>query len=103
MVVDTETSKVDEEICKKFDLTLEELSEMIDTYQKEPEVAEMQGLMEENTKRIFEEKRPDFKLDYPDKITSELYFEILTTIFEFIRYEAYWRLRYKIRENNGST
>ena len=75
---------------------------MIGMYEKEPEVIEMQSLIEENTKRIFEEKRPDFKLEYPDKITTELYFEILTTIFEYIRYEAYWRLRYKIRENNGS-
>lgn len=89
-------------MCKKFEISIEDLSEIITRYEKEPEVAEMQSLIEENTKRIFEEKRPDFKLEYPDKITSELYFEILTTIFEYIRYEAYWRLRYNIRENAGS-
>ena len=62
---------------------------MLNVYEKEPEVSEMRSLIDENTTKIFEGKRPDFKLEYPDKITSELYFEILTTIFEYIRYEAY--------------
>lgn len=88
-IVDTETSKIDEEVCKQFEITVDELSQMIGMYEKDPDVVEMQNLIEENTKRIFEEKRPDFKLEYPDKITPELYFEILTTIFEYLRYEVY--------------
>ena len=62
---------------------------MLETYEKEPEVIEMKTLISENTEKIFQGQRPDFKLEYPDKITSELYFEILSTIFECIRHEAY--------------
>ena len=75
---------------------------MLKIYENEPEVKEMQKIIEENNERIFKGIRPDFALEYPDKITQELYFEILTTIFEVIRYETYCLLRYNIRENNGS-
>lgn len=102
LVVDHQTYKVDQEICDKYGLSIDELGEMLTLCEKEPEIKEMQDLIDENTIRIFDGKRPDFKLEYPDKITSELYFEILTTIFEFVRYETYTRLRYKIRVNSGS-
>jgi hypothetical protein len=81
---------------------VERLSELLKTYENEPEVKEMQKIIEENNERIFKGVRPDFALEYPDTITQELYFEILTTIFEVIRYEIYCLLRYNIRENNGS-
>lgn len=101
-LVDEKTNNADIETWEKFNITVEELAELLATFENEPEVKEMQSIIEDNNQRIFKGIRPDFKLEYPDKITTELYFEVLTTIFEVIRYEAYWRLRYRIRENGGS-
>lgn len=62
---------------------------MLEKYRETEEVKEIYDIIEENNQKIFNGVRPDFKLEYPDKITSELYFEILTTIFEVVRYEIY--------------
>jgi len=99
--IDEKTAKADEEIWVKHGITVEKLAELLEKYKDEPEVQDIHGLIEENTEKVFAGVRPDFKLEYPDKITSELYFEILTAIFEVVRYETYWRLRYRIRNNHG--
>jgi hypothetical protein len=101
-LVDDKTHKADAEICEKYDISVDQLGELLSMFEKEPAVQEMQSIIEENNQNIFKGIRPDFKLEYPDKITSELYFEILGTIFEVVRYETYCRIRYRMRENGGS-
>ena len=101
-LVNEQTHHADQEICEKHGISVDELKDLLEVCENEPEVKEMQELIEANTQNIFDGKRPNFNLEYPETITSELYFELLTTIFEVVRHELYCRIRLRIRENSGS-
>lgn len=102
ILVDLQTSKADQEVCTKHNITVEVFQELLEKYDTLPNVVDMISLVDENNQNISNGKTPDFKLEYPKSLTQELYLEILETVLEVLRHEAYWRLRYRIRQNSGS-
>jgi len=79
----------------------EQLASWIAFYSKQsPSIAQEVALFQLNEDRLFKvpPEKPDFKLEFPERLTKKVYLSVVAKIFAVIRHKIYCAIRALVRQ-----